>query len=197
MRASEGVRKQVKECTSSAQATQAAQCSIMQTQSAQCKHNQHKQSEGNIMQHISWSFLDKRKATMAAIEAYGSMKFIIDTTGDKVAETRAMMSGSKTQSFSGVRGVSDPQSGEARLLAGIDKLNVLEQKYLQAVEYMNWFKPAWYQLKPDYRYILAAFYMSDEPNFPILMKRFQADKNAVYRKKNRALAKLTEYLYGE
>lgn len=149
------------------------------------------------MQHISWSFLDKQKATMDAIEAYSSMKFIIDTTGDKIAETRAMMSGSKTQSFGGVRGVSDPQSGEMKLLAGIDKLDVLEQKYLQAVEYMEWFKPAWYRLKPEQRYILAAFYMSEEPNISVLMKQLQIEKNAVYRKKNRALGKLAWYLYGE
>ena len=38
--------------------------------------------------HISWSFLDKRKATIAAIESYDDMAFIIGHTDDEIAAVK-------------------------------------------------------------------------------------------------------------
>ena len=43
--------------------------------------------------HISWNFLNKRKATIDAIEAYHNMEFIIHNTDDELARVQAKMEG--------------------------------------------------------------------------------------------------------
>ena len=48
--------------------------------------------------------------------------------------------------------------GSLRALMEID---VLKERYRQAVEYMAWFVPAWEELTEDERYVLEAFYGED------------------------------------
>ena len=46
---------------------------------------------GGFAMHISWNFLNKRKATIDAIEAYHNMEFIIHNTDDELARVQAKM----------------------------------------------------------------------------------------------------------
>ena len=150
--------------------------------------------------HISWSFLDKRKATIGAIQAFNSMEFIINNTPDEIQNIRSQMGGATTPKLDGLPSTHDPRNREDSLLKAIDQINVLEDRYNQAVEYMAWFKPAWEQLSEDERYILEAYYMDAEwgsKAISSIMDYFKIEKTSAYNKKNRSLHHLTNLLYGK
>ena len=44
--------------------------------------------------------------------------------------------------ITGVPGKHNPKSGEERLAACLDEIDVLKERYRRALEYMEWFKPA-------------------------------------------------------
>lgn len=48
------------------------------------------------------------------------------------------------------------------LIACINEIDVLKERYRQALEYMDWFQPAWDALTEDEQYVLKEFYLDDE-----------------------------------
>ena len=152
-----------------------------------------------LRMHISWNFLDKRRATIEAIESYEDMVFIIDHTDEEIAAVKVKMEGVGTPNMDGLPHAHDPKSGESRLVSGIEEIDMLKERYRQAVEYMAWFKPAWNQLTEDEQFVLNAFYMGkDEDTASIeVTKHFQIERSSAYRKKNRALDRLMSLLYGK
>ena len=81
---------------------------------------------------------------------------------------------------------------------GMDEISVLQERYREALEFMAWFEPAWAELTEDERYVLECFYMgADGPAVSAVCERFQIERNSAYRRKNRALSKLSVMLYGK
>lgn len=120
--------------------------------------------------HISWSFLDKRGATTDALRAFNAMDFVLKHAPEKMS------------------------ADENGLIAEID---VLQERYRQAVEFMAWFKPAWEQLSEDERLVLDLFYMSGECAVEQIMEHFHVVRKTAYNRKNDALDRLTCLLYGK
>ena len=119
--------------------------------------------------HISWNFLDKRRATEDAVRAFDAMDFILKRAPEKI------------------RGAdSDPLS----------EIDVLQERYRQAEEYMEWFKPAWEQLDDDEKFVLDVFYHG-ECAVEQIMDRFHVVRKTAYNRKNDALNRLTCLLYGK
>lgn len=149
--------------------------------------------------HISWSFLDKRKAAISAIQAYPSMDFIIHHTDEDILVVRTKMEGVGSPNLDGLPHAHNPQAAEDRMLNCIEEIDTIKERYRQAVEYMNWFKPAWEQLAEDDRYVLEAFFMGDDENGAgdEVADHFQIERASAYRKKNRAVDRLTSLLYGK
>lgn len=63
--------------------------------------------------------------------------------------------------MTGVPSSRNPQAGEERLVHSLDTLDVIQERYREAVEYMCWFKPAWATLSDTEQTVLRAFYMGD------------------------------------
>lgn len=148
--------------------------------------------------HISWSFLDKRKATIGAIQAFNSMEFIINNTPDEIQNIRSQMGGATTPKLDGLPSTHDPRNREDSLLEAIDQINVLEERYKQAVEYMAWFKPAWEQLSEEDQLILEILYMDATKNaVDEAMDSLKIERSSVYNKRNHSLNILTNLLYGK
>lgn len=100
----------------------------------------------------------------------------------------------------GMPHVSDPSAGEDRLIAGIEEIDVLKERYRQAVEYMAWFMPAWEQLSEDERYVLETFYDNEYGiNLAVytICEKYGIERSSAYNKKNRALNHLTVLLFGK
>ena len=93
--------------------------------------------------HISWSFLDKRKAAIKAVEAFNSMNFILKHTDEEISAVRVKMEGAGSPNMDGLPHAHNPKAAEDRILKGIEEIDMLKERYRQAVEYMSWFRSAW------------------------------------------------------
>ena len=150
--------------------------------------------------HISWSFLNKREATKEAVRAYNSMKFVVAHGEEEIKEVRSRMGGATTPALDGMPRTHNPQSHENSLLAGIAEIDVLKERYRQALEYMEWFMPALEQLSEDERYVLDVFYMNGEEDggrIDHIMEHFKIMRKTAYNRASRSLNHLAMLLYGK
>ena len=92
---------------------------------------------------IMWKYLDKRSATIAAIKDYDAMQFIINSTDDEIKRTYEKMTSVGSPKWDGMPHAHNPKAGEERMINAIAEIDILKERYRQAVEYMEWFKPAW------------------------------------------------------
>ena len=150
---------------------------------------------------IMWKYLDKRAATIAALKDYGSMRFIIEHTDEQVAQERERMAGLAAPKMDGLPHSHNPGAAEERIVSSIDKVDVLMERYRQAEEYMAWFQPAWDQLTDDEKYVLECFY-SDANTYGgnavyYVAEYFRIEQTSAYKRKNRALDRLTVLLFGK
>ena len=81
------------------------------------------------------------------------------------------------------------------------EIDILKERYRQAVEYMDWFKPAWEQLSDDDRYCLETFY-GDGNTYGssaayYIAEYLHVEQATAYKRKNRALDRLTVLLFGK
>lgn len=150
---------------------------------------------------IIWKYLDKRVGAMEAIKDFGSMRFIIDHTDDEMKAAYEKMSGISNPQFDGMPHSHNPHAAEERIVKGIEEVDVLKERYRQALEYMAWFLPAWEELSEDERYVLETFY--EEANeygggvIYTIAEHFHIEQSSAYNKKNRALQHLTVLLFGK
>ena len=149
---------------------------------------------------IMWKYLDKRSATIAALKDYESMQFIIKHTGDEVCSQQDKMVGMASPNWDGMPHAHNPGAPEDRIVNGIEEIDILKERYRQAVEYMEWFQPAWDQLTEDERYVLEVFYMDSNSYGSnavyYVASYFQVEQTTAYKRKNRALDRLTVLLFG-
>ena len=150
---------------------------------------------------VMWNYLDKKSATAAAIRDFPNMKFIINHTDDEIKKVRDKMASPVSPSLDDIPSVYNPKAGEEKLLNGIDEIDVLKERYRQAVEYMNWFTPAWKQLSDDDQFVLESFY-SDDNKYGNSAMWYVADSmniepSTAYKRKSRALNKLSVLLFGK
>ena len=128
---------------------------------------------------IMWKYLDKRSATIAAIKDYDAMQFIINSTDDEIKRTYEKMTSVGSPKWDGMPHAHNPN----------------------AVEYMDWFKPAWEQLTDDERYCLETFY-GDGNTYGssaayYIAEYLHVEQPTAYKRKNRALDRLTILLFGK
>ena len=150
---------------------------------------------------IMWKYLDKRSATIAALKDYESMQFIIKNTGDEITAERDKMVGVGSPNWDGMPHAHNPNASEDRILNGIEEIDILKERYRQAVEYMEWFQPAWNQLTEDERYVLETFY-GDANSYGsnavyYIASYLKIEQSSAYKRKNRALDRLTVLLFGK
>lgn len=150
---------------------------------------------------IIWKYLDKRSAAVDALKDYGSMKFIISHTDDEVKSAYEKMGGVSSPQLDGMPRSHNPQASEERIVKGIGEIDVLKERYRQAVEYMAWFLPAWNELTEDERYVLETFYGEDNQYgasaIYAICDRFGIERSSAYNRKNRALSHLATLLFGK
>ena len=151
---------------------------------------------------IIWQYLDKRSAAVNALKDYSSMAYILAHTDEEIAQVHEDTTTLGSPAFTDMPGGSpNPQSGEMRIITAIDEIDVLRERYRQAKEYMEWFQPAWDSLSEDERYVLEAFYGEDNQYgsnaADDVADYFQIERASAYRRKNRALERLTILLFGK
>ena len=150
---------------------------------------------------VVWKYLDKRAGAVAALKDFGSMKFIIENTDDEIKAAYDNMSSVSGVRYDGMPHVRNLHAAEDRIINAIDEIDVLKERYRQAVEYMDWFKPAWEQLSEEERYCLEAFYGDGNAYgssaAASIAEYFSIEQSSAYKRKNRALDHLTVLLFGK
>lgn len=150
---------------------------------------------------IVWHYLDKRAAAVNVLKDYNSMKHIIEHTEENIKTIHDKMASPSAPVNDGMPSVHHPQAGEERIVASIDKIDVLKERLRQALEYMSWFRPAWNELTEDEQFVLSEFYMIEDQRQTDAVSNicdyFKIERSSAYNKKNRALERLTLLLYGK
>lgn len=150
---------------------------------------------------IAWIYLDKKSASAEAIKDFDSMKLIISSYPAELEGARADLTACHSSVLSGLPKEMNPHSVEAWLAAGIDEIDVMRERYRQALEFMAWFRPGWDALKDDERFVLSEFYRSDNDrqhdSIGAISNYFHIERSSAYNKKNRALSRLALHLYGK
>ncbi len=85
------------------------------------------------------------------------------------------------------------------LCSALDQCDVLYNRYQQAVEFMNWFTPAWLQLSDEERLLLEVFHMGgDDKTAAVenISRQLHIERAQIYRRKDKALNRLAILLYG-
>ena len=123
-----------------------------------------------------------------------------DATDDEIKSAYEKASCAGSPGWDCMPHAHNPQAGEERILNTIEEIDILKERYRQAVEYMDWFQPAWEQLTEDERYVLESFY-SDVNCYGsnaayYIASHFGIEQSSAYKRKNRALDRLTVLLFG-
>ena len=149
---------------------------------------------------IIWKYLDKRSGTIEAIKDYASMRFIIGNTDEEIRKAYDQMANAGGSGSDGMPHVRNLHPVEDKALRCIEEVDLLKERYRQAMEYMEWFEPAWNELTDDERYVLETFYSGhDDVQGAVyeVSDHFQIERSTAYNRKNRALARLQVLLFGK
>lgn len=88
---------------------------------------------------VIWKYLNKRSGAIDAIRDYGSMQFIIENTSEDIKQAYAAMTSLHPSGFDGMPHSSNPHATEDHIISGLADIDILKERYRQAVEYMAWF----------------------------------------------------------
>lgn len=127
------------------------------------------------------------------------MRFIINNTPQEIKDAYEKMASPRKPKLSGMPSVQNPQAGTDKLAEQIDKLDILRERYSQAIEYMAWFEPAWASLTDTEQYILTEFHLNGNQKSGAtyrLMDGLSYSESRVERLRSRALSQLRCLLYG-
>lgn len=149
---------------------------------------------------IAWIYLDKKAAAIDALKDYSSMEYIIQNHSEEVEDVRERMTAISSGTSDGMPRQKDPRAMEIRLASSLDEIDILKERYRRALEYMEWFRPAWTALSEDEQFVLSEFYLNDADRqidaVGNICEHFHIERSSAYNKKNRVLAKLALLLYG-
>jgi len=128
------------------------------------------------------------------------MRAIINNTPDEIKDVYEKMSAPRSAKLTGLPSPRNPQAGEDKLAAQIDKLDLLRERYSSAVEYMAWFESAWGTLTDTEKQILKEYYMTDNQKSGAAARVECAlgycDRQ-IRRIKEKALERLSVLLFGK
>lgn len=149
---------------------------------------------------IAWIYLNKQLAAADALKDYASMVYIIENQPDVEKEVRERLTSVPSGMPTGMPYHHNPHAVESRLASSLDEIDVLKERYRRALEYMEWFQPAWNAITEDERFVLSEFYSDKEysqaDSVKVICDKYHIERSSAYKKKSRALAHLATLLYG-
>ncbi|MDF2672433.1 MAG: hypothetical protein K0R09_698 [Clostridiales bacterium] len=148
---------------------------------------------------IALTYIDKKSATIAAIKDYENMKLIISTTPQEIKEEYENMISINSPGFDDMPKVYNPHVGENKVVHAIDKIDVMFERYSQAVEYMEWFETAFLTLSEEERMVLKEFYMHGNQRSGASARievKMNYSPRQVERLRQKSLERLMFNLYG-
>lgn len=145
-------------------------------------------------------YFNKKQGTIEVLRDFETMKSILATTKREVKESYDQLVGVGSPKVTGLPSAHNPKAGEGRLVKGLDDIAILRDRYADAREYMDWFMDAWNQLDEDEQFVLRTCfdgYTTAEESIEAVCERFNIERTSAYKKKNRALTRLSILLFGK
>ena len=149
---------------------------------------------------IAWKYIDKPSAAIAAIRDYSNMRNVINITPEDIKELYSRMISPRGSKVTGLPKAKNPHGHDDMLATSLDKLDVMQERYRQAIEFMTWFEPAWGTLADDEQLILREFYMGDSLRSGAgarLQAKLSYGHAQIERLRKKALSRLTMLLFGK
>ena len=153
---------------------------------------------------IPWAYLNKYAATIDALKDYNSMKHILLSYSDDTTEAREHLISVRTPTLTwSAPGSQNPHAEEGKIAFTLDLIDVVTERYQRALEYMAWFQPAWDAIMEEERQILSEFYLREgeyDGKADVIQRlcdKLRIERSAVYRRKDKAVARLALLLYGK
>ena len=160
---------------------------------------------------IAESYIDKKGAAKRAVADLDNMKFILEQTDDRIKELSDQMeAGDFPGNQSGpnlcvIKETSDDNGAAAHKWSFRDDGTIFGQpqkditlvmRYRHAIEYMEWFGPAWEKMSEAEQYLLHASIV-EEASCIEICSHLGIKEDAYYQWRKRAIDKLARLLYGE
>ena len=148
---------------------------------------------------IIWKYIDKSSASINVLRDYDYMKNVVSSVPDTLKEEYSKTFKPASAQISDSPKTHNPLATETRIINYLDKLDVLQERYFQAVEYMRWFSTAWATLTDTEQNILREYYMGGNQrsgaNFR-LQDKLSYSEPQIERMRKRALNRLSTMLFG-
>lgn len=149
---------------------------------------------------IFWKYIDKRQAAVNALKDRPYMEFILANTEKEIQEAYDSLTDLRSVNLEKVSSSHGPHSSEDRIIGVLERIDLKKERYAEAKEYMAWFLPAWNALNEEDQWILDTYYGQDHEYgdnvADEISEHFNIERSSAYRRKNRALERLTMLLYG-
>jgi hypothetical protein len=131
---------------------------------------------------------------------YMNMRSVINITPEDIKELYSRMISPRNAKITGMPKSKNHCKHEDMLAASLDELDVMQERYRQAIEYTGWFEPAWASLTDDEQLVLREFYMSGSQITGAcarLQQQLSYSERQVYRIKETAMKRLSLMLFGK
>ena len=148
---------------------------------------------------IAWKYIDKNSATIAAIRDYNDMRAIINNTPADIKNLYDQIISPRSTMITNMPRTKNAHASEDAIVKSLDKLDIIQERYRQAVEYMAWFESAWATLTDEEQLILTEFYASGDLRSGAgvrLEVKLNYGHATIDRLKFKALSRLALLLYG-
>ena len=148
---------------------------------------------------IALTYINKKSATIEAMKDYENMKHIIAVTSQEVKDEYDAIINVSSAKITGMPKTNNPKAGENKMVQGIDKINIMQERYRQAMEYMDWFDPSWKMLSEEEQFILREFYTQGNLKSGATARisiKYNYSPRHIERLKYKALERLMFNLYG-
>jgi len=142
---------------------------------------------------------DKQRETISAICEYENVLKIIETIPTSIKEEHDRLASPRSAKLDGMPRVRNPQAGEERLVAGLDRINAMKDRYEKAVIFIQWFEPPWKMLSEFERDLLETYKYSDCNCGAVrtLAGQYGFTERNTFRVRLKALSRLTALLFGD
>ena len=149
---------------------------------------------------VAWNYLNKYSATITALQDYSSMRYLLNITPQEIKDVYDKLYYPRSARPAGMPSAHDPASGEETLVNSLGAIDVLQERYMQTVEYLRWFEPAWSMLTNMEKEILKEFYLGSNRRSGAnarLQKKLGYSKQHIERLRAKALSRLAWLLFGK
>jgi hypothetical protein len=148
---------------------------------------------------IIWDYVSKKHIAIKAIKDYKNMLKIVEITPGGIKEKRESITSPGSPNFEALSGARNPKSLENKIVNFLSSVDVISARYNRALEFLEWFEPAWNSLEDLERYVLMEFYCGEAGggNTAIrLSLELNYSERQIYRLKTEVLDKFSMILLG-